>query len=104
MNRRQLTIRHLLGAILLAVSCDSLLADNSGQSDSALAFQLEAVDGGLVEVRENGCTRFTVVCFLGVECPLARSSFRSRQKCSVSRSKTQLSRLAFRKPAMLAVA
>jgi HAMP domain-containing protein len=32
------------------------------------------------------------------------SSFRSRQKCSASRSKTQLSRLAFRKPAMLAVA
>jgi hypothetical protein len=36
--------------------------------------------------------------------PIKVSSFRSRQKCSASRSKTQLSRLAFRKPAMLAVA
>lgn len=43
-----------------------------GQSPESLAFRLTAADGSITEVKSTVEKEWTVVCFLGTECPLAR--------------------------------
>lgn len=63
--------------ILLLASGTGLLAAEevavpSAKAKSSLEFRLPAPDGTPVELAPQSASRYTVICFLGTECPLAR--------------------------------
>ena len=59
--------------VLVAVSAPAF-ADETGAplTGTALPFELPAIDGGTVQFPDQDHDGPTVICFLGVECPLAR--------------------------------
>jgi len=56
--------------IVLCLMTGSLLADES--KSRSLAFSAKSLDGEVVQVETENEKQFTVVCFLGAECPVAR--------------------------------
>ena len=69
MGRRQ-QVGVLAGVIVLVCLAANAWADEPSESDRA--FRLPALDGQTVDVAASPGRQWTVVCFLGTECPLAR--------------------------------
>ncbi|MEX2139865.1 MAG: redoxin domain-containing protein [Pirellulales bacterium] len=63
-----------LSAIIASLCQSSTLAqsDTAAEIGQLTPFRLTALDGSAIEVSPNDGVKFTVVCFLGTECPLAR--------------------------------
>jgi thiol-disulfide isomerase/thioredoxin len=62
-------------SVILALVCPSSTraqSDTAAEIGQIAPFRLTALDDAAIEVRSNDDFKFTVVCFLGTECPLAR--------------------------------
>jgi cytoskeletal protein RodZ len=60
--------------ILVALTASASAAEvaSSANSPASLGFRLTDADGKVTEVAAQAKQQLTVVCFLGIECPMAR--------------------------------
>lgn len=68
----RLTYSIVLMASLLCLNQHCAAADETKRPFAETYFRLPSVEGELVEIFADSQTNYTVVCFLGTECPLAK--------------------------------